>query len=179
MATANPSIPAQSAEARQAIRRNIEAVARLEAEFDRSRSLADRVADRVATFSGTVAFVLVHAGVFGLWIVWNLGLIPGAHKFDPFPFLLLSVAVSLEAIFLSTFVLMKQTRMSKRADQRAHLDLQINLLAEREMTLVLQMLQRISTRLGVRLSGEEIEELSEETSLESLATEIQERLPDR
>ena len=86
--------------------------------------------------------------------------------------------VSCEAIFLSTFVLMKQNRMSKREDLRAHLDLQVNLLSEREMTLVLQLLQRISTRLGVRLSGEEIDELSEETSVEALATELRESLPE-
>jgi uncharacterized membrane protein len=86
--------------------------------------------------------------------------------------------VSCEAIFLSTFVLMKQNRMSKREDLRAHLDLQINLLSEREMTLVLQLLQRISTRLGVRLSGEEIDELSEETSVEALATELRDILPE-
>jgi uncharacterized membrane protein len=86
--------------------------------------------------------------------------------------------VSLEAIFLSTFVLMKQNRMSKRADQRAHLDLQINLLAEREMTLVLQILHRISTRLGVHMPGEEIEEFKEETSVEAVAQELLDKLPD-
>jgi uncharacterized membrane protein len=71
---------------------------------------------------------------------------------------------------------MKQNRMGRRADERAHLDLQINLLAEREMTLVLQMLQRISTRLGIHLSGNEIEELIEETSVEALASELQQKL---
>jgi uncharacterized membrane protein len=86
--------------------------------------------------------------------------------------------VSLEAIFLSTFVLVKQNRMSKRADQRAHLDLQINLLAEREMTLMLRMLQRISTRLGVRAPEEQIEELAEETSVSALAQELREKLPE-
>jgi uncharacterized membrane protein len=176
--TTGSSIPTQTDAARKATRRNIEAVAKLEEDFNRSRSRADRIADRVGGFSGSVAFVLLHALIFTAWIALNLGVVPGFRKFDPFPFMLLSVAVSLEAIFLSTFVLMKQTRMSKRADQRAHLDLQINLLAEREMTLVLQMLQRISTRLGVRPAGEEIEELSEETSLESLASQIQESLPE-
>ena len=90
--------------------------------------------------------------------------------------MLLAMMVSLEAIFLSTFVLMKQNRMSRREDLRAHLDLQINLLAEREMTLVLQMLQKISTRLGIQTPGDEIEELSEETPVEALASELQQKL---
>jgi uncharacterized membrane protein len=81
--------------------------------------------------------------LYGGWILVNSGLVPGLPRFDPFPFVLLAVASSVEAIFLSTFVLMKQNRMSGREDLRAHLDLQINLLSEREMTLVLQMLQRI------------------------------------
>jgi uncharacterized membrane protein len=92
--------------------------------------------------------------------------------------MLLSMVVSLEAIFLSTFVLMKQNRMSKRADSRAHLDLQINLLAEREMTMVLQMLRQIGTRVGVRDRSldRELDELTDETPLEMLAEEIEEKL---
>jgi len=161
-----------------AIRHNIEAVAKLEAAFLEQRSRTDRVADAIGSFTGSLKFVMVHALVYGFWIAVNTGLVPGFHRFDPFPFLLLSMLVSLEAIFLSTFLLMKQNRMSRREDLRAHLDLQINLLAEKEMTMVLQMLQRISTRLGIRLAGADIEELSEETSLEVLASELREKLPE-
>lgn len=175
---ADKSLDAQAAQASNAIRRNIEAVAKMQENYDRHRSIGDWVADEIGEFSGSFAFIVVHAVVYGGWIVANLGLIPGVRKFDPFPFLLLSVVVSLEAIFLSTFVLMKQNRMSRREELRAHLDLQINLLAEREMTLVLQLLQRISSRLGIRLSTEEIEELSEEISVEALAKELREKLPD-
>lgn len=155
-----------------AIRRNIEAVAKIEESFHENRSFAERITDVIGGFSGSLSFVIIHAVIYGVWILINLGWFPRIPRFDPYPFMLLSVGVSLEAIFLSTFVLMKQNRMSQRADQRAHLDLQINLLAEKEMTIVLQMLQRISTRLGVRLSGEEIEELSEEISVEDLAKEL-------
>ncbi len=158
--------------------RNIEAIAKLEASFVNSRTLADRVSDVVANFSGSLTFVVLHVVIYGTWILINLGALPIVRRFDPFPFLLLSVVVSLEAIFLSTFVLIKQNRMSKRADQRAHLDLQVNLLAEREMTLVLQMLARIATRLGVRAPEDKIEELAEETSIEELARELRERLPE-
>jgi uncharacterized membrane protein len=157
-----------------AIRQNIEAVRKMEEEFSRERSLSDRIVDVIGGFSGSLKFVLIHAVIFGGWISWNA--LFGFRRFDPFPFLLLSLVVNLEAIFLSTFVLMKQNRMSKREDLRAHLDLQINLLSEREMTLVLQLLQRISTRLGVRLTTDEIEELSSETSVEDLATQLRENL---
>ncbi len=87
--------------------------------------------------------------------------------------MLLSVLVGLEAIFLSTFVLMKQKRMSQRADERAHLDLQVNLLAEREMTLVLQMLEAISEHLGVNKVHSDLHELVAETSVEAMAEELQ------
>ena len=122
---------------------------------------------------------MLHALVFGLWIGINLGWLHGIPKFDPFPFPLLGQTVSVEAIFLSTFVLMKQNRMSRREDLRAHLDLQINLLSEREMTMMLQILQRITARLGVPLSSRELEELSEITSVEAVVNELQDKLPDQ
>ncbi len=173
-----PSISRETDVTAKAIRRNIEGVAKLEENYILNRSLADRVADAIGGFSGSLRFVILHLVIYGLWIIVNLRLVPFIPTFDPYPFMLLSMTVSVEAIFLSTFVLMKQNRMSRRADQRAHLDLQINLLAEREMTLALTMLQRISTRLGVRLAGEELEELTEETSLEALASEIKDKLPE-
>ena len=159
-----------------AIRRNIEAVRKMEEDFANRRTLSDRIADTIGGFSGTAAFVAIHVVLFGGWVLWNT--FAGRAKFDPYPFLLLSVLVNVEAIFLSTFVLMKQNRMAKREDLRAHLDLQINLLSEREMTLVLQLLQRISTRLGVRLSTDEIDQLTEETSVEEVATQLRENLPE-
>jgi uncharacterized membrane protein len=161
-----------------AIRRNIEAVAKFEESFVKNRSTTEKIADWIGGFSGSVTFILLHVAVYGSWILVNLKPIPGIRVFDPFPFMLLSVVVSIEAIFLSTFVLMKQNRMSRRADQRNHLDLQINLLAEREMTTVLQLLRRISVHLGVRISEETIEDLSAETSVAELARQISENLAD-
>ena len=159
------------------LRRDIETLARLEQDSFKSRTAGERAADFIADFAGTIQFVVLHVVFYGLWIVLNLGFVPFVEPWDAFPFGLLGLIVSLEAILLSTFVLMKQNRMGYRADQRAKLDLQINLLAEREMTLVLQMLHRMSTRLGVRPAAEEIEELSEETPIEALATELQEKAP--
>jgi uncharacterized membrane protein len=157
----------------KAIRDNIATIARIEEQFERRRTFADRVADRIGDFSGSLAFVFTHALLIALWILINLRLLPVVRPWDPFPFVLLGAMVSVEAIFLSTFVLIKQSRMSRRAEERAHLDLQINLLAEREMTLVLQMLQGICTTLGVRTPGDQLAELSAETPVEAVASELQ------
>jgi uncharacterized membrane protein len=175
---AESSLQSSPPSASSAIGRNIEAIVKLEESFVKNRTAAERVADSFANFSGSLTFVAIHVVVYGSWILINTWKLSWLPRFDPFPFLLLSVVVSLEAIFLSTFVLIKQNRMSKRADQRAHLDLQINLLTEREMTLLLQMLQRISTRLGVRAPDAEIEEFAEETSVAALAEELRIRMPE-
>jgi len=160
----------------KAIRQNIETIARLESDHTRRRTVADRIADRIGNFSGTMTFVSVHAVLISAWIVCNLGMVRGVKPFDPFPFLLLSVALSIEAIFLSTFVLIKQSRMSRRADERAALDLQINLLAENEMTLVLQMLQAMCLKLGVQPPADDLREMTEQTSVEAVANELQRAL---
>ncbi len=165
-------------QASSAIGRNIEAIVKLEESFGKNRTASERIADWIANFSGSLKFIALHLAFYGSWILINSSKTRLLPRFDPFPFLLLSVVVSLEAIFLSTFVLIKQNRMSKRSDQRAHLDLQINLLAEREMTLMLQMLQQISARLGVSAPNEEIEEFAEETSVEAVAEELRAKLPD-
>jgi len=160
----------------EVVRSNIELMRRLENEYLERRTRAERIADAIADFTGSLRFVVIHAVWFFLWIAVNVGWVPFIPAFDKFPFLLLSVTVSIEAIFLSTFVLIKQNRMSGRAEHRAQIDLQINLLAEKEMTLVLQLLHRMSARLGVRPGGMQIEELSEETPVEALASELRDSL---
>jgi uncharacterized membrane protein len=156
-----------------AIRRNIEAIARMEVDFSRQRSLSHKVIDHIGDFAGSMPFVALHIVCYSAWILINLRVLRILPPFDPFPFTLLSVVVGLETIFLSTFVLMKQKRMSQRAEDRAHLDLQVNLLAEREMTLLLEMVVGISQKLGVRTSQRELGELLAETSVEAMATELQ------
>src|SRR5215469_15497539 len=175
---ADPPLDSASDQTSSAVARNIEAIVKLEESFIRNRTAADRIADWIADFSGSLKFIAIHVVVYGSWILMNTIRLRWLPVFDPFPFLLLSVVVSLEAIFLSTFVLIKQNRMSKRSDQRAHLDLQINLLAEREMTLMLQMLQSISARLGLHAPKEQIEEFIEETSVEAVAEELRAKLPE-
>ncbi len=140
----------------------------------------DRIGDAVGTFVGTMAFVTMHAVVFLAWILINSHLVPGVTAFDPFPFILLSVVVSVEGVLLTTFVLMKQNRMSKRAEQRNQLNLQIDMLSEREATKTLQMLTRLCEHLGLGdETGEpELRHLSQKTSVDQLARELKKRIPD-
>ena len=108
-----------------------------------ARSTAERVSDAVARHAGRVWFISAHAIWFSGWIALNTGRVWGIHPFDPYPYQFLTFVVSLEAIFLSLFILMSQNRANRQADARSHLDLQINLLAEQESTKILQMLQSI------------------------------------
>lgn len=159
---------------------NIETIARLEQQFLEERTFVDRVGDTVGSFVGTMTFVLLHATWFITWFAINLKLIPGVPAFDPYPFILLSVAVSCEGVLLTTFVLMKQNRMSKRADQRNQLNLQVDMLSEREITKILQMLTAISARLGLHetASEPEVRQLSQETAVDLLAQELKKQIPD-
>jgi len=151
---------------------NVAAVAGLEADALRRRTAADRASDTIAAFVGTMGFVALHLIWFALWASMNTGLIPFVPPFDPYPFQLLCMIVSLEGVLLATFVLIKQNRMSYIADRRAHLDLQVNLLAEREITRLLQVTEEIARRVGVpdRLAG--TGEMVTETKVEKLATEL-------
>jgi uncharacterized membrane protein len=163
----------------QSTQANIETVARLEQEFLEQRTLADRMGDLIVSVVGTPAFVAAHVVAFTLWIFINLGKIPSIPPFDPYPFVLLTMVVSMEGVLLAVFILMKQNRMSRRADQRDHLHLQINLLAEREITKMLQMQLQICHRLGVEeaVADRETEELATNTAVESLAHELEEKIP--
>ena len=158
---------------------NIQSIIALEEEQEQDRSFSDRVADAIATFAGTVVFVLVHLAWFGLWAAVNMGYLKLVAPFDPYPFQLLCMLVSLEGVLLSTFVLIKQNRSGLRADRRAHLDLQINLLTEKEVTKVIQLLERISAHLGIEEPMDaEAKEMSEDTAVADLARELKHSLPE-
>jgi uncharacterized membrane protein len=113
-----------------------------------------------------------------LWVTLNTRLSGPIAAFDPYPFPLLSMVLALEAVLLASFVLIRQTRMSEKADQRGHLDLQINLLAEKEATKVIQLLQRMSDHLGIKdqIMDPEVHELSKDTQVEDVAHDLQENL---
>lgn len=132
------------------IRRNISAVAEIQQREAARRSRQERIADWITEFSGSMPFVYIHAAWFAVWILLNVGLfhVPHLTDFDPFPFGLLTLIVSLEAIFLSTFVLISQNRLSRLSEQRAELDLQINLLAEHKIAKILEMLDSMAQQLG-------------------------------
>jgi uncharacterized membrane protein len=158
---------------------NIETIVRLEEDFLQSRSTIDRAADAFANFIGSMRFILLHLLFFILWFAWNSKWIPGVPAFDPYPFTLLTMIVSMEGVLLSTFVLMKQNRMSQRADQRSHLNLQIDLLAEKEITKIIQMLQTMTEKMGVAHEAvdAEVRELGQVTAVDRLAQELDKKLP--
>lgn len=160
--------------------RNIATIVKMEEEFLQQRSAAARIVDTAVDGVGTMRSFLLHVGVFIGWITVNSGLIAGVRPWDPFPFILLTMFVSMEGVILALFVLMKQNRMSRRADERDHLHLQVNLLAEKEITTMLQLQQHIISHLGIPAPPREseLQQLAEETAVENLATELREKLPD-
>lgn len=146
-----PSSKASKHEVRLAkiIEQNIHTIVDIRHSAAKKRTNEERIADVITDFSGRMYFVYFHILWFALWIVLNLGLF-GLKPFDPFPFGLLTMIVSLEAIFLATFVLISQNRLSAEADRRADLDLQIGLLTEHELTRALKMLDEIQEKLGIK-----------------------------
>jgi uncharacterized membrane protein len=136
------------------------------------RNGEERIADAITNFSGRMYFVYFHVIWFTIWILANLGYF-GIKPFDPYPFGLLTMIVSLEAIFLSTFVLISQNRLSAEADRRADLDLQIGLLAEHELTRVLKMLDEIQDKMGIENDyDKELRDLEKNVHPEDVLAEI-------
>ncbi|HYO98958.1 MAG TPA: DUF1003 domain-containing protein [Pyrinomonadaceae bacterium] len=133
----------------QIIRKNIAAISEMQRKDVAARRPQERFSDLITRFSGSMAFVLIHVVWFGLWVLLNVNLIhlPYVSEFDPFPFGLLTMIVSLEAIFLSTFVLISQNRMASLSEKRAELDLQVNMLAEQKAAKTLELLEHIAQQL--------------------------------
>lgn len=158
---------------------NIEAIAKLEHEALHERSAAEYMSDIITRFTGSVGFVVFHVLLFAFWFVVNLDFIPGVPAFDPFPFGILTLIVSSEGVFLAIFILISQNRITRQADKRAHLDLQINLLTEREITLMLRMQKQLCEHFD--LKSEDAQEgthhLMAEMNVEHLANELEEKLP--
>jgi uncharacterized membrane protein len=155
------------------IERNIRTIIHLRTKAARERSLQGRIADAITSFSGRMVFAYVHIVWFGIWILLNTGRF-GIRVFDPFPYGLLTMIVSLEAIFLSTFVLISQNRMGEETERRADLDLHIGLLTEHELTRVLQMLDAIQDKLNILdHANSDLADLEMETKPEDVLAEIQ------
>lgn len=143
------------------LRQNIETLRERRRRERESASFEEKVAQRITDFAGSMRFVYLHVALYGFWIVANLGWIPGLKPWDP-SFVVLAMIASVEAIFLSTFILITQNRMSIADDRRAELDLQVSLLAEQEITKVVQLVAEISRRLGVEdADGPDVEEMKQ------------------
>lgn len=156
------------------IERNLRTLIEREQALRRQRSWQEVAADRIAAFTGSFAFVYAHAAVFGGWILVNV-LGPVTVRFDP-TLGTLAVVASVEAIFLSTFVLINQKRMAVDADRRAQLDLQISLLSEHEITRLIRMVGGIADKLGVDAGVDpEREELEKDVAPERVLDKIDER----
>jgi uncharacterized membrane protein len=154
------------------IERNIRTIIQLRLKAASERSSQDRIADAITSSSGSMVFVYVHIVWFGVWILLNTGRF-GLRPFDPFPYGLLTMVVSLEAIFLSTLVLITQNRLSEEVEHSADLDLHIGLLAEHELTRVLQMLDVIQDKMGIENDEDsDLADLEMETKPEDVLAEI-------
>ena len=153
---------------------NIRAVARLQARAQQRRTLAQRLGDWITVCAARESSVAFHVVWFTLWVVINSG-----HgfftPFDPFPFTLLTTIVSLEAIFLTLFVLASENRLTQEAERRGQLDLQVNLLAEQEMTMVLRMLKEVCEHLELRetITSQQFLELVKRTDVSQLAAQLE------
>jgi uncharacterized membrane protein len=133
----------------EVLARNIQALVEMRQAEVRGRSFGGRIADAISAFAGSMTFVYLQFALIVAWVVFNLGVF-GLRPFDPFPFGLLTMLGSLEAILLSVFVLISQNRISAAADRRAELDLQVNLLAEHEITRAVSLMDAIAERVGAR-----------------------------
>jgi uncharacterized membrane protein len=155
-----------------ALQRNIQALQDRRRAEAAAASGQEKVAAAVTRFSGSMLFVYLHLTLYGFWIIANLGWLPGVPRWDP-TFVVLAMIASVEAIFLSTFILITQNRMSALAEKRAELDLQISLLSEHEVTKLVAMVDAISKHLGVQHDAGEVEELKRNVAPEAVLDAIE------
>jgi uncharacterized membrane protein len=173
MSERRPPVTESAADLAHVVDRNIGALLERRRHEERTKSFQDRLADGITRFTGSMKFVFLHLAVFGLWTVINAGWIPGLPRFDP-TFVLLATLASVEAIFLSTFVLISQNRMAALADKRADLDLQVSLLAEHEITRTLELVTQIARRLELEGAHRpELEELAKDVAPEAVLDRIE------
>ena len=155
------------------LERNIRALQQRRRREQTEATAEERIADAITRFTGSMRFVYLHLAFFGFWIVTNLGWVPGVPRWDP-SFVVLAMIASVEAIFLSTFVLISQNRMAAAADKRADLDLQVGLLAEHEVTKLATLVSGIADRLGVKtVADTELHEIEQDVAPEAVLDEIE------
>jgi uncharacterized membrane protein len=162
--------------AAQPSNRNVRLIGELERRALDDRSAADRLSDAINRVTGSVVFAACNLVLVAGWLLVNTGSVPGLEPFDPFPFSFLTLIGSLEAIFLAIFVLMSQNRMARQADKRAHLNLQVDLLAEQELTTMLQMLNALCAKLQVDVEISD-KNMLDQTDVQKLASALEDELP--
>jgi uncharacterized membrane protein len=173
MSDASPDGPPAS------VAENIEKILQAERSALQARSHGEAIADAIGGFVGKLAFVVVQVLLSLVWVLWNSGRVPGIRPFDPFPFPFLAAITSLEAVLLSAFVLIKQNRIGTIDTRRDHLDLQINLRTERQVTQIIQMLNKLSSHVGFEHDHDDRgHELGQHVSIEHLVDELHRQLPD-
>src|SRR3712207_5040327 len=174
MEIATPTIPPPGPDSlNSALRRNIRALEDRRRQEAAAAPMEARVAEAITRFTGSMRFVYLHLALYGAWILVNLGAVPGAPRFDP-SFVVLAMVASVEAIFLSTFVLISQNRMAATADKRADLDLHISLLTEHELTKLVELVTAMAERAGIRANADpEIEEVKRDVAPEAVLDEIE------
>jgi len=147
------------------IDRNVAALLKRREQEKAATNREDKIADAISNFAGSMKFVYLHVVIYGTWIVVNLPFVP-LPKFDP-SYVVLAMAASVEAIFISTFVMISQNRMAKIADQRADLDLQISLLAEHEITRLVTLVTELAERMNLPSARDpELRELAKDVAPE-------------
>ena len=161
------------------VQEHIDLIAKHEQDFLNQRSRTEKLGDRTASFIGSLTYVTLHIFIFAGWAALNVFPVAAIPHFDPFPFPFLDTIFAFEAILVASFILMRQSRMSRRADERDQLMLQVLLLTEREITAVLSLDRQIASRMGLQKAAndQEITELSEQTSIDDVANILKESLP--
>jgi uncharacterized membrane protein len=156
------------------LERNVQALVEARRLADRRARTTERLADRITRFTGSMLFVGLHVLFFGGWLLINVNAIPGARPFDPFPFVMLAMIASVEAIFLTSFVLISQNRMAALDARRAELDVQIDLLAEHEITRLIVMVDAIAAHLGIEVGRDaHLEDLKRDVQPETVLERIE------
>ena len=168
----SPTYRPQPAGLSTVLARNIHSLQERRQREEAQASVQEKIADAITRFTGSMPFVYIHLAAFGFWIVANLGWVPGVPRWDE-SFVVLAMIASVEAIFLSTFVMISQNRMQAAADKRADLDLQISLLAEHEVTKLAALVSEIGKRLGVETEvDDELREIKRDVAPEAVLDEI-------
>jgi uncharacterized membrane protein len=158
----------------EVLEQNIRTLVERRERDEREAPWSDRLAERVTSFTGSMVFVLLHLVLVGGWFVVNLGWVPAVRPFDP-SFVVLAMLASVEAIFLTSFVLISQNRMARTAEKQADLDLQINLLAEHEITRLISLTRRIAERLDVEVPTGDLAEAERDVAPDRVLDAIESR----